>query len=240
MLALKIILVIAALVVLLCMTRVGARAVFADGSVTVDARVGLIRFRAYPRPPKKEKPPKEKTAKQLEKEEKAKAAKEAKKAQKEAEKSAKPKPDLKQIAALVCSAVQELLPPLKRSLARIGRGIRIKPLQLYVTLGAANDPAAGAQLYGEVNAAVWAVMPVLEQFVDIPDPYIQVNVDFDNIKTTLRGEAGLSIRIGTLLAAAFGIGIPAARWFLRMKKQQKNEEKNQPPAASVAAGETVQ
>ena len=231
---------IAVLIVLLCMTRVGARAVFTDGNVTVDARVGLIRFRAYPRPPKKEKPPKEKTAKQIAKEEKAKAAKEAKKAQKEAEKKAKPKPDLKQIAALVRSAVQELLPPLKRSLARIGRGIRIKPLQLYVTLGAADDPAAGAQLYGEVNAAVWAVMPVLEQFVDIPDPYIQVNVDFDAAKTALRGEAGISIRVGTLLAAAFGIGIPAVRWFLRMQKQQKNEQNNQPPTVSAVAGGTVE
>lgn len=240
MLVWKIILVIAVLIVLLCMTRVGARAVFTDGNVTVDARVGLIRFRAYPRPPKKEKPPKEKTAKQIAKEEKAKAAKEAKKAQKEAEKKAKPKPDLKQIAALVRSAVQELLPPLKRSLARIGRGIRIKPLQLYVTLGAADDPAAGAQLYGEVNAAVWAVMPVLEQFVDIPDPYIQVNVDFDAAKTALRGEAGISIRVGTLLAAAFGIGIPAVRWFLRMQKQQKNEQNNQPPTVSAVAGGTVE
>ena len=90
MLALKIILVIAVLIVLLCMTRVGAHAVFADGNVTVDARVGLIRFRVSPRPPKKEKPPKEKTAKQIAKEEKAKAAKEAKEAQKKAEKKAKP------------------------------------------------------------------------------------------------------------------------------------------------------
>ena len=240
MLACKIILVIAVLLVWLCMTRVGARVVFGDGTVTVDAKVGLIHFRAYPRPPKKEKLPKEKTAKQLKKEEKAKAAKEAKKARKETEKGAKAKPDLKQIAALVRSAVQELLPPLKRSLARIGRGIRIKPLCLYVTLGAANDPAAGAQLYGEVNAAVWAVMPVLEQFADILDPYIQVDVDFDAPKTALRGEAGLSIRIGTLLAAAFGIGIPAVRWFLRVQKQQENKQKNQPPAAPVAAGETVQ
>lgn len=231
---------IAALIVLLCMTRVGVRAVFGDGTVTVDAKVGLIRFRAYPRPPKKEKPPKEKTAKQIEKEEKAKAAKEAKKAQKEAEKKAKPKPDLKQIAALIRSAVQELLPPLKRALARIGQGIRIKPLQMYVILGAAEDPAAGAQLYGEVNAAVWAVMPMLEQFADIPDPYIQVNVDFDAAKTALHGEAGLSIRIGTLLAAAFGIGIPAVRWFLRMQKQQKEQQKKQPPVEPVAAGETVQ
>ena len=235
MLAWKIILVIAALIVLLCMTKVGVRAAFDDGTLTVNARVGLFRIRITPRPPKKEKPAKEKTAKQIAKEEKAKASKEAKKAQKEAEKKTKPKLDLKQIAALVRSAVRELLPPLKRSLFRIGRGICIKPLQLYVTLGAADDPAAGAQLYGEVNAAVWAVMPILEQLVVIPDPYIQVDVDFDAVKTALRGEAGISIRIGTLLAAAFGIGIPAIRWFLRMQKQQKNEQKSQ-PSASLAGG----
>ena len=83
------------------------------------------------------------------------------------------------------------------------------------------------------------VMPVLEQLVDIRDPYIQIDVDFDASKTALHGEAGLSIRIGTLLAAAFGIGIPALRWFLRMQKQQKTEE-TQAPAAPVAAGETVE
>lgn len=240
MLALKIILVIVALLVLLCLTRIGVQAAFGDNEVTVDARVGLIRFRAYPRPPKKEKPPKEKTTKQQEKEAKAEAARAAKKARNEAEKQAKPKPELKEIAAMIRSAVRELLPPLKRSLARIGRGIRIKPLQLYVTLGAANDPAAGAQLYGEVNAAVWTVMPVVEQFVDISEPYIQIDVDFDTVKTSLRGEAGVSIRVGTLLAAAFGIGVPAVRWFLRMQKQQKQEQKENEPVPPAAAGETVQ
>ena len=233
MLIWKILLVIAALLVWLCLLRVGVRAAFSDDGVTVVARVGWFRFKAYPRP---EKPPKEKTPRQQEKEAKAKAAKAAKQAE---EKKDKPKPTTKQIIGMVRSAVQELLPPLKRSLARIGRGIRIHPLQLHIVLGAAEDPAAGAQLYGEVNAAVWTVMPVLEQLVDIRDPYIQIDVDFDASKTALHGEAGLSIRIGTLLAAAFGIGIPALRWFLRMQKQQKTEE-TQAPAAPVAAGETVE
>lgn len=226
LLALKIIAVIAALLVWLCLTRVGVRAAFADQMVTADARIGWIRFRAYPRLPKKEKAAKKKESKE----------------RKQDAAEAKPKSgrSLQEWAALVRSAVETLLPPLKRSLARIGRGIRIKPLQLYVTLGAAEDPAAGAQLYGEVNAAVWTVMPVLEELVDIREPYIQVDVDFDAAKTGLRGEAGISIRIGTLLAAAFGIGIPAMRWFLQLQKQQKNEEKQQPPAAPAAAGESVE
>ena len=223
MLALKIIAVIAVLMVWLCLTRVGVRAAFADEAVTVDARIGWIRFRAYPRPPKKEKPTKE-TPPKKEKKEKA------------AETKSKTKRSLQEWVALIRSAVDALLPPLKRSLGRIGRGIRIKPLQLYVVLGAAEDPAAGAQLYGEVNAAVWTVMPVLEGLADIRDPYIQVDVDFDTSKTALRGEAGISIRIGTLLAAAFGIGIPAVRWYRQLQKQQNNEEHVQPPASAAAGG----
>lgn len=230
----KIILLILALLVWLCMTRVGARVEFGGDSLTVAARVGLIRFRVYPKAPKRDAAG-EKTPKQMEKEAKAKAAREAKQAEKAAKKQTKAKPELKQIADMVRSALQELLPPLKRALARLGRGIRIKPLRLYVTLGAAEDPAAGAQLYGELNAAVWAVMPVLEEFADVPDPYLQVDVDFDAPKTDLRGEVGVSLRIGTLLAAAFGIGVPAVRWYLRMQKKKKQ----QLSAASAAADERV-
>ena len=222
MLVWKILLVIAALLIWLCLLRVGVRAAFSDNGITVDAKVGWLRFKAYPR---QKKHPQEKETK----------AKETKKA----ENTEKPKPAVKDIIAMVRSAVRELLPLLKRSLARIGRGIRIHPLQLYLVLGAADDPAAGAQLYGEVNAAVWTVMPALEQMIDIRNPYIQVDVDFDAPKAVLRGEAGLSIRIGTLLAAVFGIGIPALRWFLRMQKQQKKEDTQHPPAETVAAGETV-
>ena len=216
MLVWKILLVIAALLVWLCLLRVGVRAAFSDNGITVDARIGWLRFKAYPR---QKKDLREKDVKE-----------------KKTENTEKSKLAVKDIITMVRSAVRELLPPLKRSLARIGRGIRIQPLQLYVVLGAADDPAAGAQLYGEVNAAVWTVMPVLEQMIDIRNPYIQVDVDFDAPKAVLRGEAGLSIRIGTLFAAVFGIGIPALRWFLRTQKQQKNTHT---PAETVAAGETV-
>lgn len=239
---LKILLVLAALILLLCLTRVGARVTFDAGTVAVDVKVGLFHIRVFPRPEKMDKPPKEKTAKQIEKEKQAQAKKEARKAAKAADKTAKKgektKPDFKQIAALVRSAVDELFPPLKRALARIGRGIRIHPLHLDIILGAADDPASAAELYGELNGAIWTVMPALEELMDIPDPYLHLDLNFTASKTALRGEAGLSIRIGTLLAAAFCIGIPAVRWLLWLQKQQK-QVKNQQPAAPAAAGKTV-
>lgn len=231
---LKILLVLAALILLLCLTRVGVRVTLDAGSVAVDVKAGLFHIRAFPKPEKKDKPQKEKSAKQIEKEKRA----QAKKADKAAEKDEDSKLEFKQVAVVIRSAVDELFPPLKRVLSRIGRGIRIHPLHLDIILGAADDPASAAELYGELNGALWTVMPVLEKLMDVPDPYLHLDLDFTASKTVLRGEAGLSIRIGTLLAAAFGIGVPAVRWVLRLQEQQKPTE-NQRPATPASAGKTV-
>ena len=59
--------------------------------------------------------------------------------------------------------------------------------------------------------------------MNIPDPRIHVGIDFDEGKTKAEGTAGISIRIGTLLAVALGVGIPALRWFLRFQKEKKQQ-----------------
>ena len=74
-------------------------------------------------------------------------------------------------------------------------------------------------------------MPPLEELLVIPDPHIHIGLDFDAANTRVEGEAGVSIRIGTLLALGFGMGIPALRWFLSYRKQ----EKQKPPSAKETA-----
>ena len=66
-------------------------------------------------------------------------------------------------------------------------------------------------------------MPVLEQLLVIPTPHIHIGIDFDAPDTIAEGELGVSARIGTLLAAALGVGIPALRWFLRYQKKHKQQ-----------------
>ena len=201
-------------VLLLCLTRVGVHAVLNRDAVTLDVRFGLLRFRIFPG--------KEKT--KSDKQEK-KSNKKTKKEPAEAEK----KPKLKFTLADIKDAVHTLAPPLKRALRRTRRGIRIQPLQLWVTLGGREDPAAAAELYGYLNAGMWTAMPVLEKLLVIPEPYLHLGIDFDTDKTAVQGQAGISIRIGTLLAVAFGVGIPALRWFLRFqKKNQQQPEKTAP------------
>ena len=205
--------ILAALLVWLCLTRVGAQAAFAGSEVQLDVRVGLFRFRVFPG--------KEKKAKQAPKEKKPKQEK-------------KPEGEKKGLGITssdVREAVSTLWPPLKRALRRLGRGIRVDPLCLSVTLGGEEDPAGAARLYGELQAAVWTGMPVLEKLLDIPDPGLHIGLDFCAAGTEVEGSAGITLRIGTLLAVAFGVGIPALKWFLRFRKRKKQAQRPQEAAA---------
>lgn len=208
------------LIVLLCRTRAGVLVVF-DGVPTVDVRLGVFRFRVFPG---KE----QQTKKQRRK------RKEPAVGNGEGEKPKKasfPKPS----AADIKDAVKTLAPPLRRALARTRRGIRVDPLHLSLKIGGSGDPAASAILYGEINAGVWAVMPALEQLLDIPDPRIHTEVDFDAAGIRPQGEAGVSIRVGTALAVGFGIAFPALRWLLAYLGKSRKQRRPAPEAPGAGA-----
>ena len=200
--------ILLALLVLLCLTRVGVHALFGD-ALALDAKIGP--FRIHILPGKKQDKKREKRAKE---------PKEAEKSEEKAEKKpCFPKPSMADIR----EAVSVLWPPLKRALNRTRRGVRIHPMDLCVTLGGQEDPAAAAQLYGEAHAGVWAVMPVLERLLVIPSPHIHIGIDFTESKTKLEGEVGVTVRIGTLLAVGATIGFPALKWFLQYKKKKEKQ-----------------
>ena len=211
------------LAVLLCRMRLGVWAAY-DGTVLrLDARVGLLRIHILP--PKAGKPPSEKPAKKGEQ-----PAKPDK--QKNVNKFSFTLEDGR-------DALRTLLPPLKRALDRTRRGIRIKPLRLSLTLGGQDDPAAAGELCGKIQAAVWSGMPLLEKLVDIREPRIHTGVDFGASGPAGEGEAGVTLRLGTLLAAGFGLLFPALRWFLRWRKRCKarrmEEEKPETAGEEPAA-----
>jgi len=220
-------LVLVLLIVLLCLTRVGVWAAFGAEGVFLDAKVGLLRVHILPAKPKKKKPKQEKKPK---------------KPKKPKEKPPEEKGKKLSIALEdVTDALRSLLPPLGRALKRLGRGIRIRPLRLSVTLGGREDPAASAQLYGELQAAVWTGIPLLERLADIREASIHTDVDFCADAPAVEGEIGVTLRIGTLLAMGFGVAIPALKWFLRWRKRcktrppklekKKAEEEPKEPAA---------
>ena len=207
--------ILLALLVLLCLTRVGVHALFGD-ALALDAKIGP--FRIHILPGKKQDKKREKRAKE---------PKEAEKSEEKAEKKpCFPKPSMADIR----EAVSVLWPPLKRALNRTRRGVRIHPMDLCVTLGGQEDPAAAAQLYEEAHAGVWAVMPVLERLLVIPEPHIHIGIDFNASETKVEGELGVTARVGTLLAVGATVAFPALKWFLRYRKKQKK----QPPEPKAA------
>lgn len=211
MLALWILGILAAAVIALCLVPVGVRVRLTGRDAEVDLRLAWVSIRLYPQPPEKAEKKPNKNAKPAEK------------------KPAKQRPALNFTRADVLDAVRTLWPPLKRALERTRRGIRISPLDLTVTLGGAEDPAEAAVRYGQVQAAVWTGMPALETLVEVRDPYVGVRIDFDAPETRAEGTLGVSARIGTLLGAALGVGIPALRWLSQKKKRAKAE-----PAGAAA------
>lgn len=201
------------LILLLCRMRVGVLATL-KSAVRVDVKLGWLRFRVVPGKAGKKRPQKGK--------------KEVSAG--EGEEKKKSRISLSDIQ----DAVRTLAPPLKKALGRTRRGIRVDPLELSLTVGGREDPAAAAKLYGEINAAVWAGMPTLERLLDIPDPGIHTELDFDAERTRAEGTAGISIRVGTALAVGFGIAIPALRWFLRYMKQHRKKKLRPAPETSGA------
>ena len=211
---------LAALAFLVCCLRVGVRAAFGPAGISAQIRVGPLHLRLTPRPEGKKEPAKKERPK-------------AKPAEKTEKKPAKKFP--RPTASDLRDAWRTLAPPAHRALWRIRRGIRISPLRLSVTVGGAEDPADAAELCGLLNAAVWTLMPPLERLADVPEPCIHTGIDFDATETLWEGELGVTLRLGTLLAVAFTLGLPALQWLNTYQKRHKPRQAAGQAAAKRSA-----
>lgn len=192
------------LAVLICRTRIGVRVRFGEAPPAAVLTIGPFRVPLTGEP--------EKEARQKPEQ----AKKREKKPQKKAKKSAFPKVT----AADVKEAAERLWPPLRKALSRTRRSVRLDPMTVSVTIGAAEDPAAGAEVYGWASGAMYNIMPALEELVRVPDPAVHIGLDFDSPATRCAGEIGVSVRIGTAIAVAFGVGVPALRWLTALREKQ--------------------
>lgn len=211
------------LLVLVCLLRVGVQLAFGS-QLAVWFRIGPFRIQLYPA--KEEAAQAEKQKPTEEKAHKPKA--EGNKSWKELSSSAS-FADLRRCA-------RELWPPLRRTLGRLRRGIRIDPLRLSITVGGLNDPADAAQVYGWLGGVIWGGMPVLERLLVIPEPSIHLGMDFEQEKTAVTGELGISLRVGTLLRLALGMAGPVIRCIQKLQHEKTEEtgQANQSPADTAA------
>ena len=205
------------LAVLLSRIRLGVRLTWEPGFLTAEASIGPFRIRLYPPAQRKKN-----TTQSL-------APKEAAQPQQKKH-AAFPKPTAEDLRL----ALETLLPPLRRALDRTRRGIRVTPLEICVTVGGEEDPAAAAQLYGWLHTTVWTIMPVMEQLVRIPEPAIHIGIDFDADTTVSSGKIGIFLTLGTLVSVAFRIGIPVIKFLTAYMKRSQNANPEVKQTASAA------
>ncbi len=198
--------ILAVLILLLLLLRVGVHVRFGD-ELYVTAMAGPVRLQLVPKPekkepekPKKEKPPRE---------------------EKPAEEKQK---KLELTPGDIRSALPAVWESLKRGLRKTRQRLRIDPMRLSVCFGG-DDPAQTAETYGWANAAMWTVMPELEKLINMPDPHVHLETDFNAPDTRVSGEVGLSFRVGDLLAIGFAFAGPALRWFMAFRKEKAAREK---------------
>lgn len=212
MTALKIIGVVLLCCLLLSLLRLGVVAELGD-ELRVRLRIGPIRLTILP---KKEKKPKAKKPKKPKKEKNA-----------AAKKHPLPKPRFAELRALVRTALDALGKTLRRTCKRT----RIDPLELCVTF--AGDPAEAAKNYGYANAAIWSVMPHLEELFYIPAPSITLRMDFQAEKTRVEGTVGVTLRVCDLLAIALTLALPLGRWFLAFRRAHAKDTPKVPPEGTA-------
>ena len=198
------------LLVLLSLVRVGAVLSFGE-ELRVRLRLGPAKLTLLPRPPKKDRPKREKKPK---------------KQPTDGEK--KPKKKAPSITALdILDALPALFESLKAGLRKTRRRLRIDPLRIAVVLGG-DDPADVGELYGMVSAAMYTVLPQLERLTYLPDPRIHLEADFTAAQTLAEGTVGLS-------AIGWAFGRPLLRWFLHFRKNSAARAAQTPKTDSADA-----
>lgn len=194
--------VILLLLGLVLFTPIRARVSWDGESLRAWLKIGPAGIPLYPPKPEQEgapeKPPREKKEKKPRKEKPAKKRK-------------------KLTAEQILYLLEGAPPILGRALKRTGRRIRICPLMLHV-LVSAGDPADTGLLYGKLQAALAALLPILHRRIHIAEQDIRLYPDFEGQGMDYRLDVGVAIRLWDLLVIGLCAGASGVKLLVGMKR----------------------
>ena len=206
MIALWILLALAALIVLVCLLRVGVDAADEDDVFTLKIVAGPVTLTLLPKKPKseKKKPKKEKKKKKPKK--------------KDAD---KPK---KQLSLSFLVGVAKLA---LQAVNTFRRKLHVDVFRL-VFIAGGTDPYDVAMLTGRVRAALDGLYPLARRALIIRERDVRVGADFLADKSAVNGRLKLTIRIGQVLGIGLVFAVRALVLLLKdktgkPKKSQKRE-----------------
>lgn len=225
-----VLLIILGLLLTVLLTPAGVRFTYDQGEMSLDVRFGPIRRRIFPGKEKPEKPEKEKKP--------GKKRQKPPKGEKEKKEEKEKPPKAKISREQILYALEKLPPILGRALGGTRRRVRIKPLKVHL-LVAGPDPADTAVLYGKLEAALLAFLPVLRRAVHIRDEDIRLFLDFSQEQMDCIAELGTTLRPWDLLAVGGRAGISLLRWFQGFRRLASPAPAKEPEAPSKDAGEAA-
>lgn len=190
---------IAAVLALISLIRVGVQVLYVPSGLTLRLKLGPVRVTLLPR--------------------KKANKKKKKKEKKEAAPAERHKGDM-------LGQVRRVLPLVAEGAGRLKRKVRLDRIYLDVT-AAASDPASAALAFGGANAAVGMIWPLVEQNFNVKDRRIRTRVDFEANRPTASLDAAATLTIGQALSLALWLAprLPQVLGTEKKKKQADTVQK---------------
>ena len=197
---LRVLLIVLLVFWLISLIRVGGRVRYGEAGLFVFVLAGPLKIQVLPGKPKEEKP------KKKEKPKKEKKPKEK-----------KPKPEGR---PGTLSRLMELLPVVGEVCGALKRKIRIDELKLELIWGG-SDPAAIAIGYGQANAALGMLWPLIDHNFKVKRHSFQIGMDYGRTQPAVELEAALTFTVGQIVALGVHYGVKALIIWIRSGKPIK-------------------
>ena len=199
---LKVLLIILLVFWLISLIRVGGRVRYGEAGLFAFVLAGPLKIQLLPAKPKEEKPKKKKKPKKAK------------------HKFEKPKPE-GQPGTL--SRLMQLLPVVGQVCGALKRKIRIEDLKLDLIWGG-SDPAAVAIGYGQANAALGMLWPLIDNNFKVKRHSFQIGMDYERTQPVVELEAALTYTIGQIVALGVHYGVKALIIWIKSGKPIKKRQ----------------
>lgn len=204
MTALKVLLVLLAVLWLLSLIRFGGMVRYGQAGLFVTVLAGPFKIQLWPAKPEKEKKPKKK-----------KRQKPPPQAEKHKEEPVEGRPG-------TLPRLMKLLPVVGEACGSLRRKIRIDDLELELVWGG-GDAAAIALGYGQANAVLGMVWPLFEHNFRVKRHNFQISMDYGAAQPAVELQAAVTMTIGQGLALVVRYGVKALAAWIKSGRSAENK-----------------
>ncbi len=207
---LKVLLIVLAVLWLLSLIRLGGRVRYGAEGLFVFLLLGPVKLRLFPAKEESGGEWKPKPKKEKRKKKKPNLAEQHKKEPKEGQPG-------------TLSRLMQLLPVAGQACGALKRKIRIDDLELQLIWGG-SDPAAIALGYGQANAALGMIWPILDNNFKVKRHSFQVGLDYGRAQPGVELTAALTLTVGQIVTLGVHYGVKVLITWIRSGKPTRTKQ----------------